>query len=86
MKQFTYTIVDPLGIHARPAGRLAGCARAFEDTEVTVRKGETCVGAAQLMRLMSLGIKQGDEIVVSAEGKHEERAIEAMKRFFIENL
>ena len=27
MKEFTYTIVDKDGMHARPAGRLAACAK-----------------------------------------------------------
>lgn len=86
MKQFTYIISDPLGIHARPAGLLARFARDFADTEVTIRKKEAEVRATQLMRLMSLGVRQGDEITVSAEGANEEQAIEAMKRFFTENL
>lgn len=86
MKQFTYIISDPLGIHARPAGLLARFARDFADTEVTIRKKEAEVRATQLMRLMSLGVRQGDEITVSAEGANEEQAIEALKRFFTENL
>ena len=31
MKQFEYTITDPLGIHARPAGLLAKAAKGFAD-------------------------------------------------------
>ena len=30
MKEFTYTITDPEGIHARPAGELVKAAKAFE--------------------------------------------------------
>ncbi len=29
MKQFTYVITDPLGIHARPAGLLAKQAKSY---------------------------------------------------------
>ena len=36
MKQFEYTIKDPLGIHARPAGMLAKVAKGFGDTVVTL--------------------------------------------------
>ena len=86
MKQFIYTIKDPLGIHARPAGLLAKAAKAFADTTVTVSKNGTTVKASQLMKLMSLGVKQGDEVVVAAEGASEEAAIEAMETFFKENL
>ena len=32
MKQFTYTIKDALGIHARPAGLLSKKAKSYADT------------------------------------------------------
>lgn len=86
MKEFTYTITDPLGIHARPAGLLAKTAKAYGDTVVTVTKDGTTVKASQLMKLMSLGVKQGNEITVAAEGPAEEEAVAAMKKFFEENL
>lgn len=40
MKSFTYTIVDPVGIHARPAGLLVKTAKAFSGTETSVTKGD----------------------------------------------
>ena len=86
MKQFEYTINDPLGIHARPAGMLAKAAKAFGDTTVTVAKGGSTVKASQLMKLMSLGIKQGDVVTVAADGPSEDAAIAAMQAFFQENL
>ena len=36
MKEFTYTVTDPLGIHIRSAGLLAKAAKAYSDTTVTV--------------------------------------------------
>ena len=86
MKQFTYTIKDPLGIHARPAGLLAKLAKGYGDTVVTVTKGDNTVKASQLMKLMGMGIKQGNEIVVAAEGHAEDEAIAAVQKFFEENL
>ena len=86
MKQFTYTIKDELGIHARPAGLLAKAAKAYGDTVITVSKDGNTVKASQLMKLMGLGVKQGNEIVVAAEGPAEEEAIAAMQKFFEENL
>ena len=38
MKQFDYTIKDPLGIHARPAGMFAKLCKGFGDTVVTISK------------------------------------------------
>ena len=86
MKQFTYTIKDELGIHARPAGLLAKAAKAYGDTVITVTKDGNTVKASQLMKLMGLGVKQGNEIVVAAEGSQEDAAIAAMEEFFNANL
>ena len=86
MKQFTYTINDPLGIHARPAGLLAKAAKAFADTTITVTKDGNTVKATQLMKLMSLTVKQGNEVTVAAEGPAEDEAIAAMEEFFKANL
>jgi len=38
------------------------------------------------MRLMSLGVKNGDTVVVRADGADEEAAIAAMEAFFKANL
>ena len=86
MKQFNYVINDPLGLHARPAGLLAKLAKPYADTVITVTKGDKTVKASQLMKLMSLAAKNGDEVVVAAEGPEEDAAIAALKAFFEENL
>ena len=86
MKQFNYTITDALGIHARPAGMLAKAAKMYADTEITVSCNGKTAKAAQLMKIMSLGVKQGHTVTVMAEGIHEEAAIAAMDGFFTSNL
>ena len=85
MKQFTYTISDPLGIHARPAGMLAKEAKKFASV-CTITKGEQTKKLTQLMMLMSMGIKQGDAVTIQADGADEDAAIEALKAFFEANL
>ena len=86
MKQFTYTIKDELGIHARPAGLLAKLAKGYGDTVITVTKDGNTVKASQLMKLMGMGVKQGNEVTVAADGPAEDEAIAAMQKFFEENL
>lgn len=86
MQQFNYVINDPLGLHARPAGLLAKLAKPYADTVITVTKGDKTVKASQLMKLMNLAAKNGDEVVVAAEGPQEEEAIAALNAFFQENL
>lgn len=85
MKAFKYVIKDELGIHARPAGLLAKEAKQYEST-ITITKGDKSASASQLMKLMSLGVKQGDEIEVTVEGADEETACAAMEAFLQSNL
>ena len=86
MKQFSYIVVDPLGIHARPAGMLAKAAKMYAETEITITCNGKTAKASQLMKVMGLGVKQGHTVTVTAEGIHEEAAIAAMDGFFTSNL
>ena len=86
MKQFQYTITDPVGTHARPAGLLVKAAKAL-DSAVTVEKvGGKSAPANKLMALMGVGVKQGDTVLVTIEGGDEEASFQAMEQFFKENL
>lgn len=86
MKEFSYVVKDPLGLHARPAGMLAKAAKEFADATITVTKGPKTIKATQLMMIMGLAVKNGDEVTVRAEGPSEDAAIAAMEKFFQENL
>jgi phosphocarrier protein len=85
MKSFNYLVKDELGIHARPAGMLAKEAKQFQST-VKLTKGEKTVSASQLMMLMSLGVKKGDEVTITVEGADEDTAVAALEAFFNANL
>ena len=79
MKEFQYVITDPLGIHARPAGELIKELSRFRST-ITLARGEKTVDTRRIFALMGLAVKQGDRIVIRAEGEDEEEAIEAAKK------
>lgn len=85
MKTFDYTIKDELGIHARPAGLLVKEAKKFT-SDCTITKAGNTKKLTQLMMLMSLGVKNGDTVTISAEGEDEDAAIAALKEFFEANL
>lgn len=85
MKSFTYTINDELGLHARPAGLLVKEAKKYE-SECTITKDGKTKKLTQLMMLMSLGVKQGETVTVTAEGADEDAAIAGLKEFFEANL
>ncbi len=87
MKQFQYTITDPIGVHARPAGLLAKAAKGLDST-VTIAKadGSKSAAATKLMAIMGMGIKTGETVTVTVEGGNEEANCAAMEQFFKENL
>ena len=85
MKQFQYTITDPVGIHARPAGLLVKAARAFQSS-ITVEKDRKPAAAPKLRALRGRGTKQGNRVTATGEGADEEEAPAAMEKFFQENL
>jgi phosphocarrier protein len=87
MKEFTYTIKDPLGIHARPAGLFVKKLTEFK-SGVTIERadnGASCDGK-KLLALMKLKIKQNDSIILKAEGEDEDAAIESARSFLSANL
>lgn len=85
MKEFEYTITDPIGIHARPAGLLVKSLAAIK-SDVKVAKGEKIVNAKSILGLMGLQAKQGEAIKFIIEGADEEEAIKKVEDFLKENL
>lgn len=85
MKTFDYTIKDALGIHARPAGLLVKEVGKYQSKISLTKDGKT-VDAARLMAVMSLGVKQGQTITVTAEGDDEEAAASRIQAFLEANL
>ena len=85
MKSFEYTITDPVGIHARPAGILSKSAKKYSSV-VTITKGGKSAQVTKLMALMGLGVKCGETITVSVEGEDEDTAVQELQDFFQKNL
>lgn len=85
MKSFTYDVKDELGIHARPAGMLVKEAKNYKSV-ITIDNGTKKAEATKLMAIMSMGVKCGQTVTVTAEGEDEDAAIAGMQSFFETNL
>lgn len=85
MKEFKYTITDPEGIHARPAGELVKLAKQYESS-ITITKDGKTADAKKIFAVMGLAAKQGQEITVKADGADEDTAAAAMEKFLGEKL
>ena len=61
---------------------------AKKTSDIKIKKaGDTReVNAKSIMAVMSLGVKKGETVTVSAEGEDEEKAVADMETFFKENL
>lgn len=75
------TIINKLGLHARPAALLVKTATKF-DAEVFLKKGTLEVNGKSIMGVMMLAAEMGSKILVVARGADEKEALEAMVKVF----
>ncbi len=85
MKEFNYTITDPQGIHARPAGILVKEAAKYESS-VTIEKDGKTGDAKRIFAVMGLGVKCGQTITVKINGSDEDAAADAIESFLKANM
>ncbi|MDO5472425.1 MAG: HPr family phosphocarrier protein [Akkermansia sp.] len=72
------TILNKLGIHARPAAQFVRVASRFA-ADVTVEKDDESVDGKSIMGLMMLAVGCGAEIIVTVEGDDEAAAMAALE-------
>ncbi|MGN0107979.1 MAG: HPr family phosphocarrier protein [Hominilimicola sp.] len=85
MKEFSYTITDSQGIHARPAGILVKEAAKYQ-SDITIEKDGKTGDAKRIFAVMGLGVKCGQTINVKVEGADEDEAAKAVEEFLRANL
>ena len=78
MIQRSVTVVNKLGIHARPATLLVQAASRYE-ADIFLSKGDvTRINGKSIMGVMMLAAEQGATVLVEAEGSDEEEAAAAV--------
>lgn len=73
----TVTIVNKLGLHARPSAMLVTAASRYE-SQVFLTKDGLRVNAKSIMGVMMLAAEQGSEITVEVAGSDEEAALKEL--------
>ena len=71
------TIVNPLGMHARPAAEFVKVAGRFKSA-VEVRKDNLAVNGKSIMGVMMLAAECGSSLFIKTDGEDEEEAMEAL--------
>lgn len=77
MKQIEFTVTDPQGIHARPAGAIIKKIKQFQCAATMTKDGKTA-DARKMFAVMGLGVKCGDVITLTFDGADEEQAALAL--------
>ena len=83
MKSYTHVVVDPLGIHARPAAQIAQACVNFRSS-ITITCGEHNANGNNVLQILGLHAVKGSTLLITAEGDDEEAAIEAISRMLKE--
>lgn len=73
------TVVNKLGLHARPAMTFVDVAMTFQSS-VLVRKADTEVDGKSIMQMMMLAASKGSELEIVAEGADAAKACDALKK------
>jgi phosphocarrier protein len=83
MKSIVVKIIDPIGIHARPASKITNEAAKYK-SDITVHLDGRVANAKSLINLMALGVKINNKIEIQAIGLDEQAAIDGIHRVLIE--
>ncbi|WP_096435984.1 phosphocarrier protein HPr [Alteribacter populi] len=85
MVEKNFKITAETGIHARPATQLVNKAGQYE-SEVTLEHNGKSVNLKSIMGVMSLGVSQGAEVTIKAEGSDAEEALQGLEEVMKEGL
>ncbi len=71
-------VTNRIGLHASPASFFIQQACSFQ-SNIWVEKGDRKINAKSLLGLLSMGIRQGEEITLIAEGADEVAALDGLE-------
>ena len=78
MKQISVVVIDPVGLHARPATVAVNAASKFKSEVKITYKGRS-VNMKSIMGVMSLGIPTQSDVTLSCEGEDEDVAVKTIE-------
>jgi phosphocarrier protein HPr len=77
MPDLRLTVIDPSGLHARPAARFVQAASRFS-CQITIRHDGREADAKSLIALLGLTIRPSSEITLTADGPDADEALAAL--------
>ena len=83
MKSIQYTVVNPLGIHARPAALLAQACTDFKSS-ITIECNGNSASGNNVLQILALHAAKGSVLNISADGLDEEAALAKVEEVLTE--
>lgn len=77
MTERTVQVVNPLGLHARPAAQLVRLASGYQ-SQVELERDGMVVNGKSIMGVMMLAAECGSSLVIRANGGDESAAVDAI--------
>jgi phosphotransferase system HPr (HPr) family protein len=77
MSSLNAVVADPVGLHARPAADFVRAANTFAST-ITVAYGEKSANAKSILQVISLNVRQGATVTLTASGPDADDALSAL--------
>jgi len=77
----TFTVVNSLGLHARPAAMIVQTANRFR-SEILFEKDGLQINAKSIMGVLTLAAGKGATVVVTCEGEDAPAALAALAKVF----
>ncbi|MDR1991384.1 MAG: HPr family phosphocarrier protein [Mycoplasmataceae bacterium] len=84
MKSIQVKIIDPIGLHARPASKITSEATKYKSDIKIVLDGKEA-NAKSLINLMALGVKVNNKIEIVVKGLDESQAIIGIEKVMRDN-
>lgn len=85
MKKKKFLIKNPIGLHARPAANLVDITNKYR-AKIKISFGDMEINAKSIISVLSLGLGRGDEFTLIVEGPNEEKAMQHLEDFILQEL
>jgi phosphocarrier protein len=85
MPEINLTVNHEVGLHARPASVFVQAAGQFS-SDIEVTHGDTTANAKSILSVLTLGVQQGAEILIKAEGEDAEEALKTLEELILSNF
>jgi phosphocarrier protein len=77
------TVLNRLGIHARPAAEFVRCAQKFASTKIHILRDGDVYLSTSILEVLSASLEHGARFTIEADGPEAAQALESMAALMI---